>query len=272
MAKIHFFEAGYCTHPACVAVRGAGFGACQFPARVFVLEANGRFWLWDTGYAEHFFDASRGIYALYPAITPVFFNPSEHISRQLHAIALNPSDLQGVIISHFHADHIAGLKDFAHIPFIGRRLAFDFLKPLKGLKALKQGFLPNLMPSDFESRFMAVEQFLPKALPEHLCLDEPHAPKTAWALPNSNDEILLVPLDGHAIGQIGAFVLTDKGWELIASDSAWSAQNFLGRPPAKISHLIMHDVPAFYRTLSHLSQWHQRGVAIHLSHELDEKT
>ncbi|UYZ68981.1 hypothetical protein LP090_10495 [Moraxella bovis] len=54
MAKIHFFQAGYCTHPACVAVRGAGFGACEFPARVFLLEANGRFWLWDTGYAEHF--------------------------------------------------------------------------------------------------------------------------------------------------------------------------------------------------------------------------
>ncbi|STY91225.1 MBL fold metallo-hydrolase [Moraxella bovis] len=217
------------------------------------------------------FFASRGVYALYAKITPVFFNPSQHICHQLQEFGLNIRELEGVIISHFHADHIAGLKDFANIALIGRRLALDFLRPLKGIKALKQGFLPDLMPTDTESRFVAVEQFLPKALPQNLCLDMPHAPKTAWELPHSNGEILLVPLDGHAIGQIGAFVLTDTGWELIGSDSAWSAQNFLGSPPAKISHLSMHDVPAFYRTLSQLSKWHGRGVAIHLSHEFGEK-
>lgn len=267
MAKIHFFKAGHCTHPACVAVRGAGFGACEFPARVFLLEANGRFWLWDTGYSEHFFDASRGIYTLYRKVTPVYFSPHEHIYRQLAEFGIGKKDLTAIIISHFHADHIAGLKDFNGVALIGSQVAFDVLKHLRGLKALKQGFLPDLMPHDSESRLQAVERFLPVALPESLRLDDDNAPKSAWELPYSNGEILLVPLAGHAIGQIGAFVLTDKGWELIASDSAWSAQNFLGHPPAKISYLIMYDVPAFYRTLSYLSKWHERGVVIHLSHE-----
>lgn len=203
MAKIHFFQAGYCTHPACMAVRGAGFGACEFPARVFLLEANGRFWLWDTGYAEHFFDASRGVYALYAKVTPVFFNPSEHICRQLAKFGLSVADLSGVIISHFHADHIAGLKDFANIPLIGRRLALDFLKPLKGISALRQGFLPDLMPTDTESRFVAVEQFLPKALPQNLCLDMPHAPKPLGNCPTVMARFCLCHLMDTPLGRLG---------------------------------------------------------------------
>lgn len=268
MANIHFFQAGHCTHPACVAVRGAGFGSCEFPARVFLLQAQGRFWLWDTGYSEHFFGASRGIYSLYRQVTPVHFSQEQHIYRQLSDFGIQIKDLTGVIISHFHADHVAGLKDFAGVPFIGSQIALDFLKPLRGLSALKQGFLPDLMPSDVESRFCAVERFLPKALPQALQLDLPFAPKTAWELPDSQGEILLVELAGHAIGHLGAFVLTQAGWQLIASDSAWSVKNFKdNRPPAKISQLIMYDVPAFYQTLELLKAWDKKGIAIHLSHE-----
>jgi hypothetical protein len=59
MATITVFEAGYCTHMACMALKGAGFATCRFPARAYLIEtARGR-WLWDTGYAQHFLDHTR---------------------------------------------------------------------------------------------------------------------------------------------------------------------------------------------------------------------
>lgn len=38
MAKVTVFEVGYCTHIGCMALRGAGFRVCKFPARAYLLE------------------------------------------------------------------------------------------------------------------------------------------------------------------------------------------------------------------------------------------
>ncbi len=54
MAKVTVFEVGYCTHIGCMALRGAGFRVCKFPARAYLLEVGDRRWLWDTGYAHYF--------------------------------------------------------------------------------------------------------------------------------------------------------------------------------------------------------------------------
>lgn len=264
MAKIEFFSAGYCTHPACIAVRGANWGSCEFPARVFLLHANGQHWLWDTGYSEHFFSATKGIYSLYKWITPVYFSSEQHIVHQLKQHGLSPLDLQGIILSHFHADHIAGIKDFPHVPLMVAHQAWQFLSPLRGIAALKQGFLPDLIPQTIEQQLRFIHSFQLIALPKEL---EPF--RFGWVLPNSNGEIILVELDGHAIGHLGAFVLTEQGWQLIASDAAWSVKNFRDQQvPAKISQLIMYQPSAFYRTLGYLQQLDQRGIKIHLSHDM----
>lgn len=273
MAKIHHFQAGYCTHPSCVAtrrVKGKLFEQCEFPARVFLIEANNRFWLVDTGYSNHFFDASKGIYSLYRKVTPVYFNDSEHIHHQLKNFGLSQNDLSGIILSHFHADHIAGLKDFPTQTFIGSQTAFDFLKNKTGLSALKHGFLPKLMPIDFENRFIPYESFpnIINNLPTELQVNQLNM---AFALPNSNNEIIIVPLEGHAIGHIGVLVLTDNGWELIAGDAAWSDENYTDdNYPSPISYLIMHNVQSFYHSLNYLKQLHNRNpnLKIHLSHDL----
>ncbi len=44
-----------------MALRGAGFRVCKFPARAYLLEVGERRWLWDTGYARYFSSTrSRG--------------------------------------------------------------------------------------------------------------------------------------------------------------------------------------------------------------------
>ena len=264
MAKIHRFKAGYCTHPACVAVRGAGWQTCQFPAQVFLLESQGRLWLWDTGYANHFMDATAsGVFKLYRQVTPVYFEPEEAIYQQLKAQGILPKDLSGLIISHFHGDHIAGLKDFPNVPMIASYEGWEGVRLQQGFRALMKGFVPALMPDDFDQRLMSIESF------KQVQLDPSLSPLTyAYELPNSDGEILLVPLPGHAIGHYGALILTDDGWQLLASDAAWSYKNYReDRLPMKPAHLIMDNVPAFYQTLEVLKALDAKQIPILLSHE-----
>ena len=95
--------------------------------------------------------------------------------------------------------------------------------------------------------------------------------KYAYELPDSRGEIFLVPLPGHAAGHIGAFVLTESGWTLLASDAAWTPSNYqLMAGPSQLTHLVMESHADYYRTLRQLNHlWVAGQVDIRLCHEGD---
>ena len=116
MAKITVFETGWCTHIGCIALKGAGLKVCKFPARAWLLEVGEKRWLWDSGYSswfEHY--TQSGVFRLYRQVTPVHFEPQQALVRQLSAHGLAAKDIDAIILSHFHADHIAGLRDFPDV-------------------------------------------------------------------------------------------------------------------------------------------------------------
>lgn len=267
MAKIITFEVGYCTHAAYAAVKGAGNRTCCFPARAYLLEANSNYWLWDTGYASHFLQhTSKGLFSLYRKLTPVYFNEYEALVIQLKAQGINQQDIQGLMISHFHGDHIAGLLDFPTVPFFAKKEAWLHVKRLKGISALANVFIPALIPDDFESRLTFIDSFEMVKLPSIL------APFTeGYVLPNSNREIMLVDLPGHAVGQIGAFVQGEQGWTLLASDAAWAPINYTElKEPSIIARVVIANMAAYRSTLNKLHQLYLNGnVEIQLCHEGD---
>ncbi len=265
MATITVFEAGYCTHAACMALRGAGMKVCRFPARAYLIEtAHGRF-LWDTGYASHFIDSTRsGLFAWYRRVTPVYFDEREAVVRQLGEQGIQTKDLSAVILSHFHGDHIAGLRDLQGTPTWLSGAGWAVTRSLRGIGALRKGFVPGLIPPAFESSMTAVERFPRIELPEEL------APFThAYAAPGADGELLIVELPGHAAGHLGAFVATASGWVLLASDAAWSPASYReGVGPSRLAHIIMDDPARYYATLRMLNQLHRGGrVSIRLTHE-----
>ncbi len=264
MATIQTFIAGYCTHKACMAVRGASLSqTCQFPAQCTLINTGDKLWLYDTGYSTHFFDATKhGSYALYPKITPVYFQPPDAMLHQLQKLGIYPNDLAGIIVSHFHGDHISGLKDFAGVPIVASQAGFLAVRHLTNFAAVRQGFLPDVMPSDFTDRVHFAEQLTQTALPNAL------APFTHGFLLPDSDDVFLVFLEGHAAGHLGLFLHTNQGWILLAGDSAWSHLNYLGRPPSRLVHPLLSDIKAYYRTLDKLKQLHDKGIAIHVSHEV----
>ncbi|MGC6387299.1 MBL fold metallo-hydrolase [Ewingella sp. S1.OA.A_B6] len=267
MANITTFEVGYCLHPGCMALKGAGWRVCKFPARAWLLEAQGKRWLWDTGYADHFeYYTAKGIFRLYRKTTPVHFNSGDALFRQLASQGILLADIQALIISHFHGDHIAGLRDFAGVPSICSAVGWESSRSLRGFAALKRAFVPGLIPDDFETGLAFMERFEQIALPAELAPFE-----QGFALPGSQQEIILVPLPGHAAGHIGAFVQTEQGWVLLASDAAWSPVSYQRlRGPSRLAHLVMDDVSAYYHTLNQLHQLSLGGkVEIRLCHEGD---
>lgn len=266
MAKVTTFEVGYCTHPGCMALKGAGMRVCRFPARAWLLEAAGKRWLLDTGYAQHFYDhTQRGIISLYRKVTPVHFDSQDALVNQLGQIGILPSDIDGLIISHFHGDHIAGLRDFPAVDFICAADGWQQTRLLSGFAALKRAFVPGLLPEDFTARLRFIESFAPIAMPQELA-----ELGVGYELPGSQGEIIIVLLPGHAAGHIGVCLLTDSGWLLLASDAAWSPTNYQQlRGPSTLAHIIMDDQQAYYQTLTKLNQLYLKGVAISLCHEGD---
>jgi len=85
--------------------------------------------LFDTGYTHRFFEETKKFpFNLYAKSTPAFLKPEEEAINQLKAKGIAAKDVSFVIISHFHADHIAGLKDFPNATFICSKTAHDEIK------------------------------------------------------------------------------------------------------------------------------------------------
>jgi ribonuclease BN (tRNA processing enzyme) len=49
-------------------------------------------------------------------VTPVYFDSKEAVVSQLKERGMQPRDLTAVILSHFHGDHVAGLRDLQGVP------------------------------------------------------------------------------------------------------------------------------------------------------------
>ena len=266
MARLTELVAGFHTQPGCLTVKGAGLAPTRFPVRAWLIETAAGPLLWDTGYSESLLHATqRSIYRLHPLITRVSFDPTQGVAQQLRRYGLPPREIRTLVVSHFHADHYAGMRDFPDAALVCSREAWSHVRRLRGMAAIASAFIPALLPADIATRLTFVEHFAERPLSAAL------APFThAWDL-SGTGEVLAVPLPGHARGHLGAFVATDTGWVLLASDAAASTQSIehpkTNGPPA-LSALIHRNRSAYRATLERLARLHAGGqVVIRLSHE-----
>lgn len=263
---VRAFRVGHCTHPACMVLKGAGLRSLCFPSRAYLIHTRVGWVLWDTGYASHFHDATaHGVYRLYPWVTPVTFEPKDALVAQLRAHGLAPRDIHTLVLSHFHADHVAGLRDFPQARLVCSAEGWNAVRGLRGLGAVRRGFVPGLLPPDIEARLHFVEACPNVPLPAAL-----HPFTQARDVLGTGD-LLVVDLPGHAPGHLGAFVAADTGWVLLASDAAWMPEGYQQlRGPSELTFAVQHHRSAYYQTLRQLNTLHQSGqAAIWLTHESD---
>ena len=244
-ADIKLYSVGYCKHPEFMVKRGGSFASIKFPALVAKIEHDGKNLLFDTGYGEHFFEATakfpEKIYALTTPVT---------LEKPLCEMIDEPID--SIFISHFHADHIGGLKDFPNAKLYCAKEAYEVAMGSKSrFNKTRMGILPQLLPDDFKQRLTFIED-LPKVdLPKSLAPFE-----KGYLL---EDRFYVIELDGHAEGQYG-LVVDDT---FFVSDAVWDIEAITkGLKPNILTHIIFKDAKVYYETIAKLTKLHEKNPTL----------
>lgn len=250
--RVHLLAVGTCRHSERVTLRGGRWRAVEFPSicALLVHPTRGAL-LYDTGYAAHF-DAATARFPerLYRWVTPVSLPPQARLQAQLERLGFALDDVGCCLISHFHADHVAGLRDLPRARFIAMRADREALRAATRLRGLRRGMLPALLPPDFDARFACAEE-------------SPRADLgAAWrglgpAFDLFGDgSALAVALPGHTPAQMGLVLRdVDDREVFLCADACWSARAYRElRPPAWVTRALIHDWRSYVATLRRLHE------------------
>ncbi len=239
--------AGSCRHPQGMVLQGASWRPSLFPALFGVLRhPRHGVTLFDTGYGARFQQATKSFpERLHRWLTPITLAPGDSASEQLSRAGIAPESVARIVLSHFHADHIAGARDFPNARFVASRAAWDAVRNRGAIRSTARGFLPQLLPEDFEARATLLDphDFRAPGIGEF---------RTSHDL-FGDGSVRLIPLPGHARGQLGLLAQTARRRRFLVADAAWTTASFRdGRPPHCLAGLIFDDASETRRTLHRL--------------------
>lgn len=243
--KLHIFHSGYCVAHGKVIDPVNGQKHCQVYATWALIEHPEQgLMLFDTGYAPRFQEATvRWPYRLYALMTPLFLEAHETALERLKALGYAPDQIKTILISHFHGDHIAGLKDFPQAKVICSASAWAQASSVKGWAAVSKGILPDLIPGDLGQRIQSIDDAK---------LGQLNIKDSAYDL-FADGSMLLYALPGHGRGQLGALLQTEDGLVFLAADAAWQLEPWkAGILPRSIVRLFFDDWQAYKRTFGDL--------------------
>ena len=241
----HILDTGYCTAHTHHIMQGGPHEVMACHSLVALIHHPQRGWgLWDTGYTPRMQDLTRHWpWWIYGRMTPLYILPELAVAAQLPRFGLTSNDIRWTVLSHMHADHIAGLLDFPHATIFVTEAAYRNVAPLSGIQALRRAFIPDLLPVDFLGRAVWVGDFNAAPLPGLGATHDLFGDGT----------LRLVDLPGHARGQIGMLVTTAERQILLAADGAWITQAIRERrPPSRLTTLFVDDWQAVQTTLNRL--------------------
>jgi len=249
--SLELLKVGHCFHPEAVVTRGGSWRAQQFPAIVGLLKHPTQgYMLFDTGYAKRFKLATQPFpERFYRWVTPMHLCDKENLLAQLAVRGIAAEDIKHIFISHFHADHIAGLLDFPSARYICSRVGLQSILQRPGFRGLMKGYLPVLLPEDFQSRVDFIEDCPRRALGSEL------APFTAAYDMLGDGAYLAVDLPGHAFGHFGLLSAQHKESLFLIGDACWTEQGLMqATKPHPIASLILSDKQRYYETIDKLAQ------------------
>lgn len=253
--RFHWLEGGSCRHFEKSTFRAGKWRVQSYPSFFGVLEhpEQGIF-LFDTGYSPRFFEATQQFpEKLYALMTPVSCGEKDTCAAQLSSLGLSPSDVKGIFLSHFHADHVAALHYFpkAKVYFAGSGL--KKMEALSRFHQVKNGFLAALVPADIWSRATLLEHTKKVALPKKLAPFE-----TGFDL-LGDSSLLAIPLDGHMNGHTGIYFECGQGGVFLVADAVWHSASYRENVgPLGIARLLIREWDTYLATIRSLHELHRR--------------
>jgi glyoxylase-like metal-dependent hydrolase (beta-lactamase superfamily II) len=259
ICDLHFIQAGFCRHCEAMTRRGGSWRPAIFPALAgLILHESGPV-LFDTGYDPAFFAATQPFpQRLYRWLTPPEITAQTTVAAQLGRFNLRPEDIRCVILSHFHADHIAGLRQFPRARIVCSRVGLQAARRGSEWSALRAGVLRTLIPLDFDQRAGFFEDCTGAVLPREL------APFGEAVDILGDGAMLAVPLAGHAPGQFGLVVRAPSGQlNFLAADAAWSSRAIReNSPPPWLTTALLGGAKDYRATLDRLHRLATRNPEV----------
>lgn len=249
--KFQLKAAGYCIAGQHHALRGtarkdirfyATFGIIQHPKLGVIL--------FDTGYTSRFYEETKNFpTSIYARVTKVSLKPEEEAHRILLSQGIKPEEVRYIIISHFHSDHVGGLRDFPKAKFICAENAYLHYKKSQGVFAFRKGYLNNLLPDDFEERVEFIDW-------KNKGSQDPTLGEVVDYF--GDGSIRFCRLEGHARGQIGAVLQTQTQEIFLVADACWMKQTYQkGHLPHPIVRTFFDSWSAFKASLRKVQNYHE---------------
>lgn len=254
---------GYCRHPERMTIRDGRWRPVRFPAvAMLIIHPDAGPILFDTGYDPAFLDATKPFpERLYRWTTPVHSGPGRDAASQCAALGYNPAEIRHLILSHFHADHIAGTHRFTKSRIHCARAGFADAGRGGRFASTRRGILRGLIPEDFARRADFFEDRPAVALPRDL------APFERGADLLGDGSLLAVELPGHCPGHWG-LVMRDSRWGLhfLVADAAWSLDAIRRNvPPPALTTAFLGHTGRMRSTLDALHRLWRRNPDIRLT-------
>lgn len=230
---------------------GGSLCAVEFPALVGVIDhpVIGTF-LFDTGYDPAFFEATEPFpERFYRWMTPVEIGDAQHWKNWLAEHDIDEGAIAGTIISHFHGDHVAGMRHLADRPVYCARSGLTELRKPGRTSGVRKGLLSALVPEAVDRHAQFFEDAPVRDLPGAF------APFIEGRDILGDNSLLAVELPGHCIGHWGLAFITEAGQPvLLAADAVWSGRSVIERrPPPRFTTMLLGNTRKYRATLDLLS-------------------
>lgn len=246
LSPIQIFDGGAVRHLERLVRRDGALRTRTLPARFAALRHPTEGWiLFDTGYHPALRDALHGPARAYHRLVP--WRAPVSTARALERRGIPPDAVRTVIVSHLHADHMAGLVDFPHATIALTPTALEHPSHLSPMTRFRQGFFLELLPDDLYHRI----RWLPEPPPADNLQASVHDLY-------GDGTVGVIALPGHAAGQIGLLLdLPRAPRTLLVADAVFSLGGLrAGVLPSRLFRaMVFHDDRATRATHDRLRRW-----------------
>jgi glyoxylase-like metal-dependent hydrolase (beta-lactamase superfamily II) len=178
-------------------------------------------------------------------------SPEDEIDAQLETMGLKPQDIDTVILTHLHTDHMGGIRHFPECRFLA---APGEVRRASGILGALRGYLPRHLPDWFSPQPAFSAQGGEMSPFDMVC------PLT------SDGSIAVVPTPGHTPDHLSVLVASGGVRYFLAGDASYTQEALLGQRPDGVSP----SPGAATRTLSRILALAAREPLVYLpSHDPD---